>query len=257
MENTAGECYLLFAPDAYPQYQPVIHLADARRGLDEPAVLQTLSWLLDRFDALWSAGFITANFDLGDFYFDAARNEGYIAFSIITASRLTETETAEDREPYYNVRPVSRIAKSRGLVDPYGFSEEHDRYQFGNDSFLISVAAVLFYLLIGRMPYDGALQDDDRYDMEMNPGRFWGHSYAYRPYFIMDPEDGERNRVGEYPEELEQMARYEKLSPKLKKMFCQSLRYDHVMRVVPNRFFTPKDWKLALAEWYRDSVANQ
>lgn len=254
VESAEGECYLLFAPDAYPQYQPVLNTSEGHRGLDDPAVLQTVSWLLDRFDVLWSSGFITANFDLGDFYYDAARNEGYISFSVITASKLENVsdDDSEDSAPAYATRPISRIAKSRGFVDPYGFSEEHDQYLFDNDSFLIAVAAVLFYLLVGRMPYDGALQDDDRYDMELNPGRFWGHSYPYRPYFIMDEEDGKRNRVGEYPEELVQMERYHKLSPKLKSMFCQSLRYDNVMRAVPTQFITPREWKMALAEWYAE-----
>ncbi len=249
VESTAGECYLLFAPDAYPQYQPVLNIADGHRGLDDSTVLQTVSWLLMRLDVLWSSGFITANFDLGDFYYDLQRNEGYIAFSVMTASALEEAAEGEGA-PAYSTRPISRIAKCRGLVDPYGFSEEHDQYLFDNDSFLISVAAMLFYLLVGRMPYDGSLQDNDRYDMVQNPGRFWGHSYPYRPYFIMDEVDKRRNQVGEYPEELVQIARYEKLSPQLKELFCQNLRYDSVMREEAVNFTTPREWLDALAQWY-------
>ncbi len=252
VEGTDGACYLLFAPDAYPQYQPLIHTANAHRGLDDPTVLQTISWFLERLDVLWSSGFITANFDLDDFYYDLQRNEGYIAFSVITASRLAELTDEDVDAPAYSTRPISRIAKCRGLVDPYGFSEEHDQYLFDNDSFLIAVAAAVFYLLVGRMPYDGSLQDDDRYDMELNPGRFWGHAYPYRPYFIMDEQDGKRNQVGEYPEELVQMARYNRLSDKLKEMFCRNLRYASVMREEAVRFSTPREWRMALAEWYAD-----
>ncbi len=251
VENTTGDCYLLFAPDAYPQYQPIANIAQAQRGLDDPTVLKAISWMLIRLDILWSSGFITANFDLHDFYYDLQRDEGYIAFSALTASKLAEALPGEDA-PAYSTRPISRIAKCEGMVDPYGFSEEHEQYLFDNDSFLIATAAALFYLLVGRMPYDGSLQDDDRYDMVQNPGRFWGHAYAYRPYFIMDEQDSKRNQVGEYPEELVQMARYEKLSPKLKEMFCRNLRYDSVMREEGVNFATPREWLTALAEWYAD-----
>lgn len=245
-ENAAGECALLFSANVYPQCPAVLDIAEGHRGFDDPLVLQTAFWLLDRFSALWDSGFLTADFDLSDYTYDPARNMGSIAFSAFTAVRLSDRG---EKMPAYTIRSVSRIAQNRGLCDPYGFSEQHDRYQFDSDSFLISVAATLFYLLIGRMPYDGALQDDDRYDMVMNPARFWGHCYPYRPYFIMDKADGARNRIGEYPEELEQIARFARLSPELKEMFCRSLRHDSVMRITSNEWYTPGEWKLALLAW--------
>lgn len=254
VENAAGECMLLFAMEAYPQYPRVLDVAERHSGIDDPQVLQTALWMLDRFSALWDNGFITADFDLSHYTYDAARNMGSIAFSTVTVAKLSAK--AGEKAPFYLIKPVSRIADCRGLCDPYGFSEQHDQYQFDNKSFLIAVAATMFYLLIGRMPYDGALQDDDRYDMVMNPERFWGHCYAYRPYFIMDEIDGARNPIGEYPEEMEQLARFARLSPKLKEMFCQSLRHDGVMRMTLNPRYMPQEWKLALLEW-QDSIRRE
>ena len=245
-ENTDGERFLLFSPDVYPQYITLLDIANGKRGYEDPAVIKTLFWLLDRLEMLWTGGYVTANFDLSDFYYDPAREDGYISFSVLTAKRIGRVPIKKG----YSVSPMSRIAKSRGLVDPYGFSEDHERYTWNDDSFLIATAALVFYLMIGRMPYDGALQDDDRYDMELNPGRFWGHSYPYRPFFIMDEEDSRQNRVGEYPEELVQIDRYNRLSKQLKEMFCESLCNQSVMREKEVRFYTPKEWKQAILSWY-------
>lgn len=245
-ENSEGERFLLFSPDVYPQYITLLDTANGKRGYEDPAVMQTLFWVLERMDRLWTAGYVTADFDLSNYYFDPTREDGYISFSVLTARKIGN---APDRKGY-SVSPVSRIAKSRGLVDPHGFTEEHERYTWNDDSFLIAVASLVFYLMIGRMPYDGALQDDDRYDMELNPERFWGHSYSYRPFFIMDPADGVQNSVGEYPEELVQIERYNRLSEKLKEMFCHSLRNENVMRENVVTFYTPREWKQEILAWY-------
>ncbi len=250
VENEHGDDWVLFAPDAYPQYPTVLDIAQRKKGIDDQQTLLAVSWLLDRFCVLWDNNYITLNFDLGNYYFDPQRRDGYICFSDLTIWKQRDGDQAA------KISPVSRLAASRGLYDPNGFSEEHDSYQWDNDSFLISIAAMLFYLLTGRMPYDGSLQDNDRFDMEQNPTRFWAHSYPYRPYFIADQADGIRNSVGEFPEELEQMARYQRLSPKLKEMFCTSLCNESVTRAKKVRFYTPHEWRQALGEWYASAAQN-
>ncbi len=250
VENEKRDKWILFAPDAYPQYPTLLDLARRKRGIDDPQTLLAVSWLLDRFCVLWDNRYITLNFDLANYYFDPQRRDGYICFSDLTMWGILADKQEEEGVP------VSRMAGCRGLYDPNGFSEEHDSYHWDKDSFLISVAATLFYLLTGRMPYDGSLQDDDRFDMEQNPKRFWAHSYPYRPYFIADEIDATRNSVGEFPEELEQMARYQRLSGKLKEMFCTSLCNESVTRAKKVRFYTPQEWRQALGEWYASAAQN-
>lgn len=250
VESAEGDVYLLFAPDSYPQYQTVWNVIKGKQGLDNLDVLKVLSWLLDRWDVLWSNGYITANFDFEDYYYDLSCHEGYITSSDMTTRKINAAYKRHN-QPYYILNSISRIAKSRGFVDPFGFSEDHEQYRFDNNSFLVAVASAIFYLLVGRMPYDGSLQDDERYDMELNPGRFWGHNYPYHPYFIMDEEDRQHNSIGVYPEEQVQIERYQRLSPKLQKMFCYMLRHDNVMRKQQVEPITPSEWKQALAEWYR------
>ncbi len=77
---------------------------------------------------------------------------------------------------------------------------------------IYSLASILFYVIIGRHPLNGRLCDD----LEDKEGR--RIIYNQNPCFIFDKFD-KRNEIGQFAEEKEAIAKWERLNQEIKELF--------------------------------------
>lgn len=103
-----------------------------------------------------------------------------------------------------------------------------------------SLAALLFYLLLGQYPYDGRLLTgyvDDSPQHHYIKFR----DYLKMPVFIFDPED-RQNALGAFAEEETVIRLWEELHPVLRQAFISTLRKENAERALVRDNPTPSMW---------------
>ncbi|MCL1809213.1 MAG: hypothetical protein FWG42_05495 [Clostridiales bacterium] len=107
-----------------------------------------------------------------------------------------------------------------------------------------SMAAILFKLLVGRLPYAGGILEGEPNGNEKEHSA-WMKAYHSNPVFIFDPWDASNRLGGGEPEIYE--IRWQRLSGELRGMFQSAFKPANALRKAKNpRFYSPWDWKNAL-----------
>lgn len=109
-----------------------------------------------------------------------------------------------------------------------------------------SLCALLFYLFLGRYPYDGRLLTgylDDTPQQHYVKFR----DYHKMPVFIFDPDDTQ-NSLGAFWEERQVIALWEELPQSLRELFIPTLGRENALRTAPVNNPTPSAWLRAFRE---------
>lgn len=120
-----------------------------------------------------------------------------------------------------------------------------------------SLCALLFYLFLGRYPYDGRLLTgyvDDTPQQHYVKFR----DYHMMPVFIFDPEDT-KNSLGAFWEEQQVIELWEELPWELREMFIRTLRQENAERTGLVNNPTPSTWLRCFQElgWCGDQKETE
>ena len=135
---------------------------------------------------------------------------------------------------------------TREFAPPYLFREDFDGFLPGQGDYY-SVAAILFRLMIGRLPYEGRGLSNYGYvfdpvrDVEAGSHNNYFLQYHKYPHFIFDSED-ESNRIAPMQENDLVRERWECLPVEIKEMFQNSLCEFTAENLPPNKLYSPTQW---------------
>ena len=110
-------------------------------------------------------------------------------------------------------RPFPEAGRYKRLTDPA-------KTQYGADLDYFALMTLLFYVLIGKLPYDGRLMDGVGRAAESEQ-EAWYEAYRKNCVFIFDPHDS-RNSVGTFAHEKMFLSRWEALPADVRTVFTQT-----------------------------------
>ncbi len=188
--------------------------------------------MLRALESLNMSGYCYADFHLSRFYFDDSCNV-ILDFSNLVFS--TEELCREGKNSLQAPEPGEYPIE---FADPAVVRKLVPHFDYNSQNY--SLCALLFYLLLGRYPYDGRLltgyADDS---MQAHYTKF--RDYHKMPVFIFDPKDTQ-NAVGAFFEERQAIELWEELPVYLRDAFVQVLRRENAERIVPVDNPTPSMW---------------
>ncbi len=210
-----GNYGLIFRKRAFPKLEPL------KKVLYNPEALywknsgiQTLiKNLLNAFNILHQGGYAYHAFDIEKMYYNESTNDVLIDFSLGMSRHMFEVQYASVSS-FDDVR-IEFLPPWVSINDTVEMSLEDDYY---------SIAAMLFRLMIGRMPYQGRHMDGMGYIMDRQRDIDQGshiqmfEHYRNNPVFIFD-EDDTSNNIGLYSHEEKIIDKWDELPAEIKKMF--------------------------------------
>lgn len=146
----------------------------------------------------------------------------------------------------YTLGPV----ESNRITPEYADSLYYENGQLSMDraSDYYSIAVILFKLLIGRLPYQGAVVEHEQNATETEHAN-WIRIYHENPYFIFDEQD-DINRIGGisgFSSDRVYVKRWEELPRSVRNMFHNVFQTANVRRTANELFFySPTEWRNAL-----------
>ncbi len=195
---------------------------DRLYGADNECEINMKKLLINFLTALTDLeekGFLFVSFDLEKMYFNENDYSIYFDFSLSTVA-LDYNNINKKYNFFYDDISIDFIPP---WVEYSNISKVNKKFAY------YSVAALLFRLLIGRMPYQGSLFDgcgaimssifDNDYNEHINRMK----EYYKFPIFIFD-EINKRNSIGVTAEEQDCVTRYEALSGELRYMFSNTFK---------------------------------
>lgn len=236
---------LVFRQEAFPKLETLKSLVydPSKLGLENEAVKKILINLLLNLMHLEDAGYIYNSFDLEKIYYDPHTFDVYIKFALSTTKKIDDTSIN-------NIMLHNDI--SIDFLPPWnknGASEE----KVNPDQHKFSIAALLFKMIIGRMPYQGRMFDGygDIFDYKRDTDKML-HRKAMELYlelntFIFDNND-DSNKIGTFTNETKQVLRWDSLNEKLKNMFYNTF-------VIPSGAKENKHL-YSLQDWYQAINCN-
>lgn len=105
------------------------------------------------------------------------------------------------------------------------YSPWENNYSFDGDYF--SLFILLFYVLVGRFPYDGRLMGELSFDTEAEQ-EYWNNEYRKRAIFIFDP-DHDDNSIGTFAHERKHVDAWKNLSEDVRKLFILVFKKNNPM----------------------------
>ena len=128
-------------------------------------------------------------------------------------------------------------------ADPYYYHSQKGGMDLYSDYF--AMAAILFKLLIGKLPYAGSILEGEP-NIKESEHALWLKIYHKNPVFIFDLED-RSNRLGSGEPEIYQ-DRWNQLDQSLRNMFHNTFQRVNVLRETADlKFYSPDQWQKALA----------
>lgn len=230
----------VFRKKAYPKYQPFKNLLFNDSILDwQRADIKRLAYnFLKAMSALHGAGYAYHAFDYNNMYYHTETMDVVIRFSTSMSRYYGHPDNNRMITPY-----ICKELKETGVVwsetslasevaieflPPWVDYSKKEGMTLNDDYY--SIAAVLFRMFIGRMPYQGAIMirnemadimNGDRDQDEGEHQRMFEY-YHKNPVFIFDPEDT-RNRIGVFSHEQKFAKRWEALPIAVRKLFSDAL----------------------------------
>lgn len=195
---------------------------DRLYGADNECEINMKNLLINILTALTDLeekGFLFVSFDLEKMYFNENDYSVYFDFPLSTVALDCNNINKKYNFFYDDI--------SIDFIPPWA---EYSNVLKVNKKFAYySVAALLFKLLIGRMPYQGSLFDgcgaimssifDNDYNEHINRMK----EYYKFPIFIFD-DINKKNSIGVTAEEQDCVARYESLTSELRYMFANTFK---------------------------------
>ena len=203
-------------------------------GLDEPKNLRFIKGFLSALCRFEKFCYAYHEFTYCNIYIHEDTNEVMFDFSYSTY-------------PATDFLDGSKVAESRinpDYADVFYYHKTTKTLDLASDYF--SVAAILFKLLIGILPYQGCLLEGE-YNRTEEDHDSWIKLYHKNPVFIFDPVD-KRNEISETLGPDAYLDRWERLGTQLKQMFTDVFTTDNALRKTKDPiFYPPSKWQEALA----------
>lgn len=188
-------------------------------------------------DSLHFYGYAYHGFDLAHMYYNPDDMSVLLDFSLSlskTYGQLHRTETIAENDVAIEMLP------------PWHQPFKPNDMDLSDDYY--SITALLFRLMIGRMPYQGRLMDGAgdmmnslRDTDELNHLKMF-EQYLSQPVFIFDPYNS-INSIGLVTSEEKYIARWDALPEKVRDMFLNTLCQKNVERSPNDRkCYSPEDW---------------
>ncbi len=233
---------LVFRKRAFPKMEPLKNLLYNSDLLDweKPSIKKLINNLLMVFNEIHSGGYLYRAFDMNHIYYNESSYEILIDFSIATSQNKV-----------FSIKPNIPVESvSIEFLPPWlSFSNRTDTTMTDE---LYSVAAMLFRLMVGRMPYQGRLMDGhgdimDRFrDVDPSEHIHMFEYYHDNPVFIFSPTN-KTNSIGQVTSEEKFKNRWKKLPESIRKMFLHVFDEKHLTS--ENRdFYSVQEWINALSQ---------
>jgi hypothetical protein len=215
-------------------YQPIAgEILDWRR----PRIQRLCINFMKRMDHLDRSGYLYRCFDINQIYFDEKSNI-FFGFS----PELTSKEWDQTIQ-------VKKLPMEFTLPEIYG---EHfnGKYPIYGDNY--SAAAILFRMMIGRLPYEGSglmafgTVFDPDWDTDPGAHEDYFRHYVQFPHFIFDEKD-QSNPLGVRTSDNGPRERWNTLPEDIRDMFRQVLGQETAEGKMRDEFcYTPAKWIEAL-----------
>lgn len=220
----------------------------SRTVRDELSEVKQVSWkdtrvrglltkITEAFQKLNESGYLCLDFDFSHLYIRDDRSILFSYSNLLIPVSQGETDAANRPE-----------ILSRGEY-PYEFAEPalvQGKIKYADpDMQNYSLTAMLFYLMIGRLPCDGPLllgfTDNNEVEHER---RF--EVYHKNPVFIFDPEDSS-NHLGEFAADQRTIDLWEELPEEIRNLFIRTLSRKNAERRQEVSNPSPAEWLKCLA----------
>ncbi len=234
---------LVFKKRAFPkmeQLKMIMYQPD-RLSWEHDNIKKLTANILNVLINIHDGGYAYHAFDLESIYYSEDTCDILFDFS------LAMSKCDGDRN---TLHPVDNESTKVEFLPPWIDFEDRSQLALCDDYY--SIAALIFRLLLGKMPYEGRLMDGQGYIMnemrDTDPDdhiRMFAHYHA-NPVFIYDPLD-ESNHIGDHSNEMRVNERWEKLPQKIKDMFLEVFSKKNITREYPQKvLYTAKEWYDAL-----------
>lgn len=184
-------------------------------------------------------------FDLNRMYYNAENMDVLFDFSL--------SMTRNFNDPLRKGR-VDKENTGIEFLSPWLKMDENNEMTFIDDCY--SITALLFRMMIGRMPYHGRLMDglgdlmNIERDVDYNEHINMIRHYREISIFIFDPEDTS-NGIGTFSDEQEYIQRWNDLPETVKQMFISVFSQKNVECSIDEKiYYTPKQWLEALSKCF-------
>lgn len=236
---------LVFRKRAFPKMEPLKKILYNSNLLDwsRPEIKKLISNLLKVFDEIHTGGYAYHAFDMEHMYYNEETYEVLVEFSLGMSIHNNDTT---------NVSDVGLEAVAIEFVPPWVKLDKRNYLSLSDDYY--SIAALLFRLMIGRMPYQGRLMDGhgDMMDLlrDIDPDahiQMFKH-YHDNPIFIFDPED-DINNVGVVTSVEKFKDRWEDLPQEIRAMFIKTFSKENLsMSYEERKLYNVREWHDALVK---------
>lgn len=236
---------LVFRKRAFPKMEAFKKLLYVSSLLDwkRPEIKKLIRNLLSVFIDIHNGGYAYHSFDMNRMYYNEKTSEVLVEFSLGMSRHFRNIAHLEEVD-------VQEIAVE--FLPPWVDFDARGTLSLSDDYY--SIAALLFRLMIGRMPYEGRIMDgqgfimDERRDLDPVEHIRMFRYYHKNPVFIFD-EDDRTNSVGLYTNEDKFVERWEELPQTIRNMFIETFSKKHLNeRYIDRRLYTVDEWLRALTD---------
>lgn len=243
VEISDGTIGLVFRKRAFPKMEPIKKLLYSPDLLNwkNTSIQNIINSLLIAFDDLHSGGYAYHAFDMNKIFFSESNGEILVDFS------LAMTNHFFDRK---HIDPLSPEEVQVEFLPPWSSYNEKGFFSLDDDYY--SIAAMLFRLMIGRMPYQGRLMDgvgdimDRQRDVDQGMHIKMFEHYHNNPVFIFDEKDNSNN-IGLYSHEEKIIKKWEELPSEIRVMFNTVFSKNNIGKAYgEKKLYTEREWIDAL-----------
>ena len=228
-------------------------------------VLKYIAGILEVINKLNGSGYIFNEFHTSVFHpsrFYVKKNGSIVLdFSTLTTPEFLKSEyikcdiTDHDNYDYKNIYPLEfgdpfitkyGISGTKKPIELQKFTSTTKFSGLDKESQNFSLAAFLFYLMYGQMPYWGHLLAGENDNNIYDHYRIYREIYLPTPAFIFDDKDHIYNDMADYGYEGNVKRLWENSPQEIRDMFIKVLSWDNALRFVRPENPSAKDWLLLL-----------
>lgn len=215
VEISDGKMGLVFRKRAFPKMEPIKKLLYSPDLLNwkNTNIQNIIRNLLTALEDLHSGGYAYHAFDMNKMFFNESNGEILIDFSSAMTRHFFDRKHSE---------PLNPEDVQVEFLPPWSSFNKNGSFSLEDDYY--SVTAMLFRLMIGRMPYQGRLMDgvgdimDRQRDVDQGMHIKMFEHYHNNPVFIFDDKDNS-NSIGLYSHEEKIIEKWEGLPSEIRMMF--------------------------------------
>ena len=217
-------------------------------AVNDAALAPLSKGLIAVFAELEQIGYLNGGFDIGRMYYQADDPSHVVCDFSQTMIRVDGLPPLGGAGQRTAVTLPNLVTGE--YVDPYAWSRMDNGsgpLHIDRLSERFTLAAMLFRLLVGRMPFDGrAVEPQWSMNTDAQMHDVWVRAYQSSPVFIFDPRDTSNTVGGEDAPESERhfVDNWNKLTPQVRGMFLSVFRNEKATRLSDSIDYpTPEQWR--------------